>query len=292
LKVSAARQSDAGERAHAKEVELGERFEFGSNWQSFLGVVDVERVAEAEISLKRMLETDDLTALSFLDVGSGSGLFSLAAMRLGASRVHSFDLDPNSVASTRNLHGQYGAAKHWTVEEGSALDSEYLESLGQWDIVYSWGVLHHSGDMYRGLENTVRAVAPRGRIFISIYNDQGLRSRIWRRVKRIYNVLPRSLQRPYVVAVMAPREALSAGLAVATLQPQRYWRSWTRYKRSRGMSRWHDLIDWVGGYPFEVAKPEEIFEFFRARGFSLAKLKTTGGGLGCNEYVFLRVGSS
>jgi 2-polyprenyl-6-hydroxyphenyl methylase/3-demethylubiquinone-9 3-methyltransferase len=146
--------------------------------------------------------------------------------------------------------------------------------------------------MYRGLENTVRAAAPEGRVFVSIYNDQGLRSRIWRRVKRVYNGLPRPLQRPYAVAVMAPREALSAGLAVATLQPQRYWRSWTRYKRSRGMSRWHDLIDWVGGYPFEVARPEEIFEFFRARGFVLAKLKTTGGGLGCNEYVFTRVAGS
>jgi len=135
-------------------------------------------------------------------------------------------------------------------------------------------------------------VARGGRIYITIYNDQGRRSRIWRRIKRIYNALPRSLQRPYAVAVMAPREALSAGLAVATLQPQRYWRSWTRYKRSRGMSRWHDLIDWVGGYPFEVAKPEEIFEFFRTRGFVLAKLKTTGGGLGCNEYVFARVDGS
>jgi hypothetical protein len=52
------------------------------------------------------------------------------------------------------------------------------------------------------------------------------------------------------------------------------------------MSRWHDLIDWVGGYPFEVASPEQIFDFCRERGLSLKRLKTCGGGSGCNQFVF------
>jgi hypothetical protein len=54
------------------------------------------------------------------------------------------------------------------------------------------------------------------------------------------------------------------------------------------MSPWRDLIDWVGGYPFEVAKPEAILDFYLRRGFTLKRLVTCGGSLGCNEYVFVR----
>lgn len=54
------------------------------------------------------------------------------------------------------------------------------------------------------------------------------------------------------------------------------------------MSHWHDWIDWVGGYPFEVAKPELIFDFYRDRGFTLHNMTTCGGGGGCNEFVFIR----
>ena len=82
-------------------------------------------------------------------------------------------------------------------------------------------------------------------------------------------------------------------MAVQTLRgrPQDYIRSWTQYKATRGMSRWHDLLDWVGGYPFEVARPEEIFQFYSERGFQLERLRTCGDGLGCNEFVMRRAGS-
>jgi SAM-dependent methyltransferase len=271
---------------HTRELDSGDRFAFGSNWQRFLTVLDDERIAEAMRSLKLMLEVEDLRGSSFLDIGSGSGLFSLAAIRLGADRVHSFDFDPDSVACTTELRRRYADdAESWTVEVGSALDGNYIRSLGQWDVVYSWGVQHHTGRMWDGLELAGSAVAPGGRLFISIYNDQGLKSRIWWRIKRTYNRLPVRLRTPYAVAVMAPREALTAGLALARMRPRRYLEAWTS-KRARGMSRWHDLIDWVGGFPFEVAKPEQVFEFFRRRGFELTKLKTCRGGLGCNEYVF------
>lgn len=66
------------------------------------------------------------------------------------------------------------------------------------------------------------------------------------------------------------------------------FKAWDDKKKNRGMSVWHDLVDWVGGYPFEVAKPEEIFDFYRTKGFTLVRLKTCGGGLGCNEYVFIK----
>jgi len=274
---------------HSAQFQQRERFAFGANWQGFLSVLDEERIGEAERSLRESLELADLRDLTFLDIGSGSGLFSLAAMRLGASRVHSFDVDPVSVACTAELRERHAARTgKWTVETGSALDANYVQALGKWDIVYAWGVLHHTGNMADALKIASSAVAPGGRLFISIYNDQGRLSRVWRQVKRTYNRLPHPLQKPYAVAVIVPFELMSAGKAVITLQPQRYVRSWTQYKRSRGMNRWHDLIDWVGGYPFEVARPEWVFEFLKQRGFILTKLRTCGGGLGCNEYVFVR----
>jgi hypothetical protein len=141
--------------------------------------------------------------------------------------------------------------------------------------------------MWTAMENATRAVAPDGRLFISIYNDQGFKSRMWRRIKRLYNALPEGLRTPFAVAVMAPFELRAAVAWTVRGKPWRYVQSWTRYKQARGMSRWHDLIDWVGGYPFEVATPDAVFEFCQARGFTLERLVTRQG-LGCNEFVFRR----
>ena len=283
---------DEGDSITHSTVELDQdhRFAFGENWTDFLAVVDEERIGEAEKSLKEMLERQDLAGLSFLDVGSGSGLFSLAAVRLGAESVHSFDFDHQSVRATDELRRRYAPdASHWVVEWGSVLDVAYMAQLGQWDVVYAWGVLHHTGEMESAMQNTARAVTHGGQLFIAIYNDQGRMSRVWRAIKRLYNLLPRQLQRPYAILVMLPFELRSALGSLIRLQPKRYLRQWTAYQKSRGMTHWHDLLDWVGGYPFEVATPERIFEFFAQRGFTLAKLSTVGRWSGCNEYVFVRI---
>jgi 2-polyprenyl-6-hydroxyphenyl methylase/3-demethylubiquinone-9 3-methyltransferase len=264
-------------------------FAFGENWRRFLEVVDEDRIRVAEQSLSEMLGCASLSGFSFLDVGSGSGLFSLAALRLGAERVHSVDVDPTSVACAEELRRRYApGAPNWEVERASILDREHVQSLGQFDIIYAWGVLHHTGNMFAALDNAGAAVLPGGRLFISIYNDQGLRSKLWRLTKRLYNRLPPLMRVPYVIVVMAPRELAVLIAATVRLRPGQYLRRWTEYKRQRGMSRWHDLVDWVGGYPFEVAPPNAIIDFYTGRGFHLEKLVRRQG-LGCNEFVFSRV---
>jgi len=262
------------------------RFPFGRNWASFLGVVTEARIQEAERSLREMLGAERVAGSAFLDAGSGSGLFSLAAMRLGARRVHSFDYDAESVACARELRRRYFPdAENWTVEQASVLDAEYMDRLGHWDIVYSWGVLHHTGRMWKGLAGVMCTVKRPGLLFISIYNDQGPISTGWRVVKRLYNSGP--VGRASVMLVFVPYFA-GRGLIVDLMQGRSPAARYTQYRMSRGMSLIHDWKDWLGGYPFEVAKPEEIFEFCHSRGFSLEKLTTCGGRLGCNEFVFSR----
>lgn len=270
----------------ASEIRQGQRFEFGQNWSQFLAVIDERRIKLAVQSLQAMLEVETLQGQRFLDIGSGSGLFSLAARRLGAT-VHSFDYDPQAVACANELKRQYFPGDpDWTIEQGSALDQDYLTSLGTFNIVYSWGVLHHTGAMWRALENASSLVAPDGTLFIAIYNDQGRASRYWKRVKQGYNLLPPSWRFLILWPACAFLWLPAMVRDLCTGKPFATWRTYAIRSR-RGMSAWRDVVDWVGGYPFEVAKPEKIFAFFRSRGFQLKKLTTTQD-IGCNEFVFAK----
>ncbi len=249
---SAPAQASVQERKATPET----RFAFGKNWQRFLQVLNDDRIAEAEKSLRSMLEVDDLRGKSFLDIGQ--------------------ELKRRYFPDTNN----------WSIEQGSVLDQPYLASLGQFDVVYSWGVLHHTGIMWQALENAVLPVAARGKLFIALYNDQGMLSRIWKAVKKRYS--RNAAWRPLIIMVFGSYFSIKFLIADIFILRRNPLFRYRQYKKSRGMSYFTDMLDWLGGYPFEVAKPEDILDFFRARGFELMKLKTVGGKLGCNEFVFVK----
>jgi 2-polyprenyl-3-methyl-5-hydroxy-6-metoxy-1,4-benzoquinol methylase len=266
------------------EIAAGTRFAFGANWRSFVELVDEARIGAARQSLTGALGVKDLSGHRFLDIGCGSGLFSLAALQLGA-RVRSFDFDPDSVVAAGELRRRFAPCSDWVVEQGSILDGQFVAGLGNFDVVYSWGVLHHTGKLWHAMDAAARMVAPGGLLFISVYNDQGTESRMWRWVKQRYNVsggVTRAVLVAASTAYLGRRRPLHAIAQLAHPTP-------ADETRKRGMSAKHDMIDWVGGYPFEVARPEEVFAFVRPLGFELRHLKTCGGGIGCNEYVFERV---
>lgn len=263
--------------AHAREIEAGERFAFGRNWVCFLRHLDGPRIASAEQSLKDRLGIGDLIGKTFLDIGCGSGLFSLAARRLGA-QVTSFDYDPQSVACVEHLRERfYPGDSHWMIQRGSVIDKNFLDSLGCFDVVYSWGVLHHTGKLWTAVDNSMALTGPGGTLFLALYNDQGWVSRYWMAVKRLYNRVP---------ALRGPLVALYAPYYIGLRWLVRLCSG--RLKHERGMMLWYDLIDWLGGWPFEVTTPSQVIEFAAARGFRPRQVKTVGRRQGCNEFVLVR----
>jgi len=243
------------------------RFDFGANWQRL--AISEERVIGAIRSLEKAIP-EGMQQRRFLDIGCGSGLFSLAAARLGAD-VHSFDFDQGCVECARALKVAHAPHARWRIERGSVLDRSYLLGLGKFDIVYSWGVLHHTGDLWTACRNAAELVNPDGRLIIAIYNDQGWRSSYWKVVKKQYCV--RSWMRPVIVGAHLPM-----------LMARRIWRALQRTPLERGMSLWRDYLDWLGGYPFEVATVDEVVQFHGE--FELIQIQ--GATSGCNEFSFRR----
>src|SRR3546814_900557 len=156
-----------------------------ANWQRYARTIDEGRINAATAGMQALLRTNTLAGCRLLDIGCGSGLSSFAALCLGA-RVYALDYDVDAVATTRALLERRSPGGPWQVEQGSVLDRNFMESLGSFDVVYSWGVLHHTGAMWDAIDAAALRVGPEGTLAISIYNDQGGASRRWAAIKRVY----------------------------------------------------------------------------------------------------------
>ncbi len=254
-------------------------FDFGCNWQDFSARrLDPERVVAAIRSLKSLLDRNTLEGLSFLDVGCGTGLFSIAAYQLGAAQVVGIDVNPSCISVSEQNRERFAPHAPIRFRQVSALSRQDLDSLGQFDIVYAWGSLHHTGAMWDAIRNVAKQVTPGGMLALAIYN-QHLTSPVWKVIKRIYNQLPRIGK--IAMTVLFSGIIYVAKLLVTGRNP---------LEKERGMDFWFDVVDWVGGYPYEYARPREVEKFVISEGFKPRRRIPARVPTGCNEFVFVRNG--
>lgn len=261
------------------------RFRFGSNWKSYLRHVTKSDLARAQKKLSKLTEFLSPSESSFLDIGSGSGIHSLAAFNLGFKRIHSFDYDLESFEATQSLKDLYApTSPNWSTGQGSVLDRSYINSLGLYDCVYSWGVLHHTGNLDLALHHAALLVRPGGVLHLAIYNHQGVLTKYWSIVKSLYNRSPAFLQSLAVLLFSLYFAAILFFFDVIHLRSPT-----KRHKnQSRGMHFITDVRDWIGGFPFEAATPSDIVSTMRKYNFKLLDLYTVGSKHGCNEYTFIK----
>lgn len=257
------------------------QFKFGQNWKAYSEHIDDERIKVAEESMQKLSGRTSLKGNSFLDVGCGSGIHSLAALRLGADKVVALDLDPDSVATTQKVLKEHSANSNVKCEQKSVFNLT-AETYGEFDIVYSWGVLHHTGQMYKAIEHASQACKKGGVFIIALYRKTPLCS-LWWAEKLLYSKLPRFLQSVLAIPYSA---FYLLGKALQGENPVSFIKN---YKSKRGMSFWHDVIDWMGGYPYESISPEELHQYANYLGFEVVEEFTQQPGLGlfgsgCDEY--------
>lgn len=257
-------------------------FEFGENWRDYAKTVDRHRIHQAVIGLQKLFP-DGLSGQSFLDIGCGSGLHSLAAILSGASPVTAVDIDENSVETTRQLLDRLAPGNQCTVRVVSVFDLT-PEQYGRFDIVYSWGVLHHTGDMWRAIGRAAEMVKPGGEIAIAIYATTKLDAP-WTLEKRFYSSAPTAVQWAIRQGYMA---AWLTNKAVRGYNPITVLR---QYHDMRGMNFSHDAHDWLGGYPYQTASADDLRSYFakldfeEVRAFALPRSLGLFGS-GCHEFVF------
>jgi len=263
-----------------------ERFEFGKNWHDFIQKnFDKEKV---EISRRHILDfmgRTDLNGLSVLDIGCGSGLHSIAMLQAGAASVHGFDYDPNSVKATQFVQAQTGKSSNWTVEQGSVLDDDYIVHLPQYDLVYSWGVLHHTGDVWHAIRNAASRVKPGGKFYIALYAADvqiDPTPEFWLDVKRKYVnsgwMKRRMMDWWYVWRFQMNKDIRNFPAFLKRMR---------EYKKNRGMDIFTDIRDWLGGWPMEFVYDKDAIDFVEKLGFKLEQITT---GEANSEFLFARDG--
>jgi len=256
--------------------ELKTQFDFGQNWSDYSEAeLDFHQFECALQSLEDLFGADSIKQKSFLDVGSGSGLFSIAAKKLGATKVLGTDINPKCTAvSNTNAKKllKNGDLPEFMVI--SVLDEKAMDSLNTYDIVYAWGSLHHTGDMYKAIDIVLRRVKPGGKLCLAIYRKH-ITSPIWKLIKYLYNKSPQWLKKVWV-AIFYP--VIYIAKYLITLRNPK--------SMKRGMSFYYDVIDWIGGYPYEYATEKEILEFVTKRGFRHLRTIPAYLPTGNHQYLF------
>jgi SAM-dependent methyltransferase len=269
---------------------------FGRNWRLYHDrFFDDAKTENARRCLLDFHDGNLVAGKRFLDVGGGSGLHSLAAYELGAAEVVTFDNDTNSVECCREFWQRKGRPDNWKVVLGSILDREFVSSLGKFDFVYAWGVLHHTGNLWGALENAIKLVEDNGYFHLAIYNEIkmiGLSpdgrfapSSLWLPIKRFYSRQSEFWQNIIDYLVIS---GLITGYLLTFTNPRRRI---NEHQNNRGASWRVDIKDWLSGYPYECARPESIFRYLFSHGFTLINLKTYDG-LGNNEFLFQKIGGA
>lgn len=268
------------------------KFTFGKNWKEFTTKHLTQKQIEiSKKSLTSFYKIKDLKGKSFLDIGCGSGMFSLAAINLHASKVTSIDIDPESVNCCRKFWKQLQKPNYWKIKRASILNRDYIKSLGKYDFVYAWGVLHHTGKMWQAIDNTCLTIKKNGLLYLAIYNKEDNiciykdgrfgTSYFWLKIKKIY-------KNSHFIARMFVDYILEFILIISYLIRFKNPRiEIENHNNLRGMSWKTDIKDWMGGYPYEFAQTDEIFNYLYNKGFNLKHLKC-GNGLRNNEYLFIK----
>lgn len=265
-------------------IDNSKHFGFGKNWERYIQQhYSEERVEISRKHLLDFLKEKNLDGKYFLDIGCGSGLHSFAAWKAGADRVVSFDYDQNAVNTTAKLKEIAGNPPNWSVMQGSILDEALFQRIDPADIVYSWGVLHHTGDMWQAIKNAARLMKKNGVLYIALYTDDpyfGQPKTFWVDVKRRYNHanwFGRKGTEAWYFWTFYLQKKLGA-------LPQLIHQAREYKKKTRGMDIYTDAVDWLGGWPFEFASVEEV-KLFGTKKLGL-KLTNLATGQANAEYLF------
>lgn len=253
-------------------------FDFGENWEKFsIGTLNSAKFLECKNSLASLIGVQNLNGLSFLDVGCGSGVFSISAKELGAAKVVGIDVNPKCIAtSKRNQEVLLGKTSGIAFVLLSVFDEAGVRNLGPFDVTYAWGSLHQTGDMWRAVDIASQTVKKEGLFVLALYNKH-FTAPFWDAVKYVYNYSPSWMKK--ALAIVFTGIIFVAKFAVTFKNP---------LKKERGMNFYYDVVDWIGGYPCQYASKEEVLSFMATRGFRLVRHVPPAVPTGNNEFVFVR----